>query len=102
MMTQFQKKKRTICKIDYWSNKYIWKKHRDSEKEKKREEFQNIKTSGTRMLILISFFFTFFIFPKKMITKKLLWVRLCSFQPTDIYACVCTCVCTCARVERRF
>jgi len=51
-------KKRTICKIDYWSNKYM--EDRDSEKEKKRR----ISTSKQAALACLSYFLTFLILQK--------------------------------------
>lgn len=71
---------------------YMEETQRFRKREKKKEK--NFKTSKQAALACWSlFFFYFFYFSKKMITKKLLWVRLCSFQPTDIYARVCVHVC---------
>merc|ERR1719334_1232028 len=64
MMTQFSK--RTICKIDNWSNKYM--ENTESQKKRKRKGFQH-QTSGTRMLIIS---FNFFNFAKKTITKEII------------------------------
>merc|ERR1719334_1685466 len=64
MMTQFLK--RTICKIDNWSNKYM--ENTESQKKRKRKGFQH-QTSGTRMLIIS---FNFFNFAKKTITKEII------------------------------
>jgi len=78
---------------------WIWKTNRESEKEKIEKNF-NIKTSGTRMLIL---FFDFFIISKKMITKEII-MGASVFISANGYmrACARMFARACARAERRF
>merc|ERR1712226_969706 len=89
-VTMTQSKNDNLQKTEYWSTMNMENKQRVRKREN-REEFQHQNKRHSH---------ADFIFSKKMITKKLLWVRLCSFQPTDICARVHVCLHVRARARK--
>jgi len=74
----------------------------NKQRVRKRENWEEFQHQNKRHSHADLIFWLFLFFPKKWWLKKLIWVRLCSFQPTDICACACMFARACARAERRF